>query len=141
MSMKMVRSAIFKITMLMLVVSLTGCFGSFNLTKNVYNANDGVSDNGFVKSGVMVGMFIIPIYEVAAIADLLVFNVIEFWTGENPVAMNEGDMQRQLIHANGKDYQMDATKDRLQVTDLDDANAEVLSLHYNRTLGVWNVMK
>ncbi len=122
-----------------LIISLSGCFGSFNLIQNVYQANDDVSDNEFVKSAVMVGMFIIPIYEVAGIADLLVFNVIEFWSGENPIAMSEGDRQRQVIHANGNVYQLDAVKDHLIISDLSQGGKEMWALNYDRSKGCWSV--
>ena len=126
-------------TLSILLISLSGCFGSFNLTKNVYHANEDVSDNGFVQSAVMVGMFIIPVYEIAGIADLLVFNVIEFWSGDNPISMEEGENRRQMIHANGSTYQMDATKDHITIMDINDADQEMLSLHYDQAIGSWSV--
>jgi hypothetical protein len=34
---------------------------------------------------VFLGMVILPVYELATLADVLVLNSIEFWTGNNPV--------------------------------------------------------
>jgi len=61
----------------------SGCFGSFRLTNKLYQVNKSV-DEKYIRS-VVTWIFIIP-YGFTAILDFLVFNVIEFWSGENPVA-------------------------------------------------------
>ena len=61
------------------------CFGKFAATKAIYNFNERISGNGVVQSVVMVGMIIIPVYALASLGDVLIFNVIEFWTGSNPL--------------------------------------------------------
>lgn len=66
---------------------LGGCFGTFPMTRNVYNANRNVygsvpgdsTQRKIVQSAVM--WVFIPLYAVAGIADAVVFNAIEFWTG------------------------------------------------------------
>ena len=72
------------VTVLSLHVS--GCFGSFALTRNIYGLNERISDNKFVRWLVFLGFSIIPVYEVGALVDVLVINSIEFWTGSNPLA-------------------------------------------------------
>jgi hypothetical protein len=62
-----------------------GCFGKFQLTRKVYDMNKSIDDK-YVRSAATWVFVIVPIYEVAALLDLIVFNVIEFWTGENPAA-------------------------------------------------------
>lgn len=119
-----------------LIISLSGCFGSFNLTKNVYEMNDNATENGFVKSALMVGLLIIPVYEIAAIADILVLNTIEFWTGENPVAMDEGERRRQVFSHNGKTYVVDAEKDQFTIRPADDQLA-VHTLWFDRQALQW----
>ena len=119
-----------------LILTLSGCFGGFNLTKNVYDMNDRASDNGFVKSVLMVGMLIIPIYEIAAIGDLLIFNTIEFWSGENPIAMEDGERRRQVIEMDGKIYTVEAIKDKFIIR----PNENPLAGHvigYDRENEVW----
>jgi hypothetical protein len=74
---------------LVLAVTSAGCFGKFALTRKIYDFNDNVSGNKFVRSVAMWAMVIIPVYEVGAVADFLVLNTIEFWTGSNPIAANE----------------------------------------------------
>jgi len=61
-----------------------GCFGKFQLTRKVYDINQSI-DEKYVRSATTWVFVIIPVYGFAALADLIVFNVIEFWTGENPV--------------------------------------------------------
>ncbi len=79
-------------------VFTAGCFGKFQLTRNLYDVNRSVDDK-YVRS-VLTWILVIP-YAVTATLDFLVFNLIEFWTGENPVA----SMPVTKIHArqNGKD--------------------------------------
>jgi hypothetical protein len=60
----------------------SGCFGSFQVTRSLYDANRSVEDK-YLRS-VVTWIFIIP-YGFTAVADFLVFNVIEFWSGSNPV--------------------------------------------------------
>ena len=70
-------------------LALSGCYGRFPLTKAVYRINGNVGDSiggsgrggQVVQSLVMWVMIIIPVYKVAMIVDVLVLNLIEFWTG------------------------------------------------------------
>lgn len=62
----------------------SSCIGSFSLTNSVINWNKNVGHK-FVNELVFVAFWILPVYEVTALADLLVLNSIEFWSGENPV--------------------------------------------------------
>jgi hypothetical protein len=75
------------VTVLSLHVS--GCFGSFALTRKIYDLNQGVSDNKFVQWALFLGFTIIPVYGVGVFVDSLVFNSLEFWTGSNPLANAE----------------------------------------------------
>jgi hypothetical protein len=61
-----------------------GCFGKFQLTRKVYDINQSI-DEKYVRSAATWIFVIVPVYGVAALLDLIVFNVIEFWSGENPV--------------------------------------------------------
>lgn len=76
-------------------VATTGCFGKFALTRKVYGWNDGLG-NKFVKTLVFWGLIIIPVYELAGAADYFIFNLLEFWTGSNPVADNRDLRSREL---------------------------------------------
>ena len=58
------------------------CYGKFPVTKAVYRVNGDVSDEKIVKTLVFWGMIILPVYELSMLGDAIVFNLIEFWTGE-----------------------------------------------------------
>lgn len=74
--------------LLALVVLLSGCTGSFQLTNKVYTFNREIEDK-WVEELVFLGLCIIPVYEVTLTIDMLIFNTAEFWTGENPLAASK----------------------------------------------------
>jgi hypothetical protein len=65
-------------------VGTAGCYGSFAVTKKLYDWNGGLG-NKFVKTLVFWGLIIIPAYELVTFGDFIIFNLIEFWTGSNPI--------------------------------------------------------
>jgi len=69
-----------------LSLHVSGCFGSFALTRKIYQLNQDVSVNKFVQWLVFLAFVIIPVYGVGAFVDAIVFNSLEFWTGDNPLA-------------------------------------------------------
>src|SRR5512143_555324 len=76
-----------------------GCFGKFQLTRKVYDLNQSI-DEKYVRSAATWVFVIVQVYTVAALIDLIVFNVIEFWTGENPVA--SVPVTKEYARADGK---------------------------------------
>lgn len=60
-----------------------GCYGKFQLTRTLYDVNRSVGDK-YLRSAV-TWLLVIP-YGFAGFLDFCVFNVIEFWSGENPIA-------------------------------------------------------
>ena len=63
----------------------SGCYGPFYLTRKVWKWNGEVSDNKWVVEVVFLVCHIVPAYQIAAAADAIIFNSVEFWTGENPL--------------------------------------------------------
>lgn len=59
-----------------------GCFGRFRLVNAVYDFNRGVGHK-LAESLIMWGLIIIPVYPLAALGDILIFNVIDFFGGAN----------------------------------------------------------
>jgi 3D (Asp-Asp-Asp) domain-containing protein len=74
-----------------------GCFGKFQLTRKLYDINQSI-DEKYVRSAA-TWIFVIP-YAVTGLLDFVVFNVIEFWTGENPVA--EAKVTKVYAQGNGR---------------------------------------
>lgn len=97
------------------VLSLASCFvfssciGQFALTHKVLDWNETVG-NKFVNELVFIAFWILPVYEITSIADLLVINSIEFWSGSNPVAQGtkviDTDNGRYLVECDGKGYEI-----------------------------------
>jgi len=67
----------------------SACLGSNNAFNNIQNWNRDMSDNKWVRQGVSFGFWIIPVYPICLLADILLFNSIEYWGGDNPI--NAGD--------------------------------------------------
>lgn len=67
------------------LVSASGCYGQFALTRKLYTWN-GSFGSKFLSTLLMWVMMIIPVYEVVGLIDLWILNLIEFWTGSNPLA-------------------------------------------------------
>lgn len=105
---------------------LSSCIGSFSLTGKLLNWNRQVG-NKFVNELVFFAFWILPVYEVSALADVLVLNSIEFWSGSNPVAKGkkviDGQDGRYLVECDGKGYTVTSENDgsivRLDFNDAD----------------------
>jgi hypothetical protein len=76
-----IRPWIVLILFVVLAPMLTGCYGNFQATKSIYKFNGEVSDDKLVRSVVMWGLLILPVYHIAGLADVLVLNPIEYWSG------------------------------------------------------------
>lgn len=85
----------------------SSCIGSFGLTNKVLGWNRNIGSK-FVNELVFIAFCIVPVYEVTALADILVINSIEFWSGENPLTAStkvvDTDNGRYLIACDGKGY-------------------------------------
>lgn len=85
----------------------SSCIGSFSLTNSVLKWNKQLSSKA-VNELVFIAFWILPVYEVTAIADLLVLNSIEFWSGSNPVTAStkviDTEQGRYLVACDGKGY-------------------------------------
>lgn len=136
--MKLIRKSAFILAMGSLIVSQSGCFGEFALVRKVYNFNQDVSSSKFVRSLLFWVMNIIPVYGVASFLDVIIFNLIEFWSGSNPLAMNEGDYEMQLVTYKGDEFKIEATKDTFTTTQLSGKKAgEVRVMKYDRCDNTW----
>ena len=105
---------------------LSSCIGSFALTGKLLNWNRQVG-NKFVNELVFFAFWVLPVYEVSALADVLVLNSIEFWSGTNPVAKGkkviDGQDGRYLVECDGKGYTITCENDGSVVRlDFDEAD-------------------
>ncbi len=122
----------------LLSVSLLGssCIGSFSLTNKLLSWNRQIS-NKFVNELVFFAFWILPVYEVSALADVLVLNSIEFWSGNNPVACGtrviDGADGRYLVHCDGKGYTITSQNDGSSVRLDFDADSQSWSVDVDGT--------
>ncbi len=130
---------------LALTVTLTGCFGSFALTKKAYDFNKSLGDKWIQWVVYLVaGSVVVPL---TLTVDSLVLNSIEFWTGKNPVAsgdtfhqtdaqgnsvvavkMNDGSLFMQLHTNDGQKQEMILQQDA-EILRILDAKGQEVSEH------------
>jgi hypothetical protein len=137
--MRIIRKPAIYFAMSMLMLTQTGCFGEFALVRKVYNWNQDVVSSRFVQTLLFYVMNIIPVYGIAGMIDFWIFNLIEFWSGNNPIAMKDGDHEMQLVTLDGVDFKIEATKDTFTTTQLTGEQAgEVRVLKFDRKSRTWN---
>lgn len=61
-----------------------GCTGPFALTKKLHTWQTSF-DEKWVDEVAFLGCIILPVYGLATLGDAIIFNSVEFWTGENPM--------------------------------------------------------
>lgn len=93
------------------------CYGGFVVTRKIYNWNGGLG-NKWVRSIAMWVMIIIPVYPVASLLDFIVLNTLEFWTGSNPLAMQEGQSETQIVQRDDKKFEITATKNQFAIREI-----------------------
>jgi len=104
------------IASILLLATLTtpSCIGSFSLTNRMLNWNRNI-DNKFINELVFFAFWVLPVYEVCGLADILVLNSIEFWSGSNPMAKGErtieGNDGKYLVRCDGKGYDIVSCND------------------------------
>ncbi|HBF88209.1 MAG TPA: hypothetical protein DDX39_06155 [Bacteroidales bacterium] len=120
-----------------ILTTQTGCFGSFGLTMKVYDFNKEMGDQ-WVQELVFLAFGCIQVYTIAFFIDAFVLNSIEFWTGTNPVAMNDSDMEQKIVKSGEKIYQITATKNKYNIKQT--VGPEVgkeLDIIYNPETSTW----
>lgn len=95
-------------------LTLPSCIGSFQLTNKLLSWNNQIGSK-FVNELVFFAFWVLPVYEVSGLADILVLNSIEFWSGSNPVAKGtkviEGNDGKYLVKCDGKGYTIKSEND------------------------------
>ena len=100
-------------------LSLSSCIGSFALTNKVLDWNRSIGSK-FVNELVFIAFWVLPVYEITGVADILVINTIEFWSGDNPVAKNEtkvidGKDAKYLVKQDPQSYTITNLSDNTEV--------------------------
>ena len=72
-------------TVLALGLASSSCLGADHLYNSVKNWNAGLSEHDWLDEVVFVGLYIIPVYPIALLGDVVVFNTIDYWTGKDTI--------------------------------------------------------
>lgn len=112
----------------------TSCIGSFGLHSKLVNWNQSIG-NKFVNELVFLAFNIIPVYGVCYLADALVINSIEFWSGSNPMA-SVGDVKK--IKGENGNYLVETLENGYSITK--EGENTSMELIYNKDLNTWNVV-
>lgn len=66
-------------------LTATSCIGPNNAFNRLSTWNSTLSDSKWVNELAFLGLHIVPVYQLWLAGDCLIFNSIEFWTGNNPI--------------------------------------------------------
>lgn len=135
-----------KIKHLMLVLLLSGavlsqssCMGSFALTLKVYEINNTITDNKFVNNLIfwIVGA---PVYGFTTTVDIVILNLIEFWTGDNLLAEAPEPLGDDRWAFQGRAFKLNRTHDQLHLQELQGETVVAdINLSYNAIDNSWYI--
>lgn len=74
---------------LALCLAGSSCIGPNNAYNSVLSWNSKVSDSKFLNELVFLGLNIVPVYQLCLFGDYILFNSVEFWSGENMISTPE----------------------------------------------------
>ncbi len=94
----------------------TSCMGKFVLLKKLYGWNEKATGNKFLDNILFWILNIVPVYSIVVFVDAAILNLIEFWTGENPIAMNDGDRIERKMKNGNEEFLAIATKNKMEVS-------------------------
>ncbi|NDV81944.1 DUF3332 domain-containing protein [Bacteroides sp. 51] len=132
--MKRSKSSLALVCVLCSSILFSSCIGSFALFNKVKTWNQGIG-NKFVNELVFVALNIVPVYGVVYLADILVINSIEFWSGDNPVA-SVGEVK--TVKGENGDYLVETLENGYSITN--ENGDQAMELLYNKEANTWSVV-
>ena len=123
-----------KVSALFLAATLltSSCVGSFSLFNRVAKWNTHATSSKFLNE--IIFILISPAYAVCSVADLLVLNTIEFWSGSNPMAQKVGTTQ-EVQGKDGRYYAVTTLKDGYEVKN---PEGETIRFVYDKKTDSWS---
>ena len=112
----------------------TSCIGRFQLTNKLLSWNSQVG-NKFVNELIFLAFHIVPVYEIAYLADALVLNSIEFWSGSNPTA-SIGEVK--TVQGENGEYLVKTNENGYTITKKGEDKS--VDLVYNKENNTWNAV-
>lgn len=114
---------------------LSSCIGSFALHNRLLTWNQGIG-NKYINELVFLAFNIVPVYPVCYLADALVINSIEFWSGSNPMA-SIGDVKK--VQGENGNYLVTTLENGYSIVKEGDENIQ-MALIYDAESSTWNVV-
>lgn len=113
----------------------SSCVGSFGLHSRLLSWNQGIGDK-WVNELVYLACNIVPVYAVCYLADALVINSIEFWSGSNPLADNIGTTK--TIQGEKGTYAVTTLENGYSITK--EGEDTTMELIYDKDSNTWNAV-
>lgn len=115
-------------------ILFSSCIGSFGLSNKLHSWNNSIGSK-WVNELVFLAFCIVPVYEVSLIADGLIINSIEFWSGSNPIA--DASAPTKIKGKNG-DFSIERTACGYRIEN--ESTAVATDLSFNEEDQTWNVI-
>ncbi|WP_028897158.1 DUF3332 domain-containing protein [Prevotella sp. HUN102] len=112
-------------------VLMSSCVGSFAMFNKLADWNKDATDSKFLNE--LIFIVISPAYAFAGLADILVLNSIEFWTGDNPMAKNIGKTKN-VKGDDGLNYAVKYLENGYEITK---PSGDVFYFTYNKEENNW----
>ena len=133
----MLKRALVGIVLVATMMVNTGCYGSFTLTNKIYKWNGKVGDK-YLNSVVFWVLCILQVYPVCGFIDAVVLNVIEFWMGNNPLALNSDVESHKQVVSGDKVYDVTVGKGTISIVETKGPDAgKKISLNFEASTGSW----
>ncbi|HNY65367.1 MAG TPA: DUF3332 family protein [Deltaproteobacteria bacterium] len=116
------------ITVLLASMIAISCTGTFQLTQQVHKFQTQPEDK-WVEEILFLAFVIIPVYGAATLVDAVVFNSIEFWTGENPMQASLNGTENVIVQNGNEGLSMkyDAESRDIRVASTSTGDSFILS--------------
>ena len=112
-------------------IMFSSCIGSFQLTSKLKNFNDGIGSK-WVNELVFVAFCIVPVYELSALADVLVLNSIEFWSGKKTLA--DAGETKIIKNSKGQDIEVKTLENGYALND----GTNTMNLVFDEKEQIWS---
>lgn len=137
--MKTINRLIALVILVVMLINLFGCYGSFALTKKVHEWNGSLGDK-WLNTVVMWILLFVPVYNATTFIDFVVLNTVEFWTGSNPLAMQDGQQNVQYASNDGKTYKITMTKNNMNIIQtIGPDKGQAINITYHPETGNWTL--
>ena len=127
-----------KLTLVAVLLSgsllFSSCVGSFGLFNRLSSWNQSIGSK-FVNELVFLAFNIVPVYGVSYLADALVINSIEFWSGSNPTA-SIGEVK--TVQGENGEYLVKTNENGYTITKKGEDKS--VDLVYNKENNTWNAV-